>query len=171
MQYAGIIPNDTSNAGTGVCLSFYTQGCPHKCEGCHNPETWSYDGGYEFTTDTLNDIVEGIKANGIQRNFCVLGGEPLCDENAFLTYLVIDHVRKAYPDIRIYIWSGYTIQELLKNNNKRIVEILKKCDILIDGKYEKSLRDVTLPLRGSANQNIINLRDIDFDNIDKIEKL
>ena len=58
----------------------------------------------------------------------------------------------------------------MKNNNKRIVEILKKCDILIDGKYEKSLRDVTLPLRGSVNQNIINLRDIDFDNIDKIEK-
>ena len=165
MRYAGIIPNDTSNAGTGVCLSFYTQGCPHKCEGCHNPDTWSFTGGEEFTTDTLNAILDGIKANGIMRNFCVLGGEPLCNENAFLTYLVIDHVRKAYPDIRIYIWSGYTLKELLSNNtNSRIKDILKKCDFLIDGKYEKSLRDITLPLRGSSNQNIINLKSIDIDN-------
>ena len=166
MRYAGIIPNDTSNAGTGVCLSFYTQGCPHKCEGCHNPDTWSFTGGEEFTTETLNAILDGIKANGIMRNFCVLGGEPLCNENAFLTYLVIDHVRKAYPDIRIYIWSGYTLKELLSNNSnsQRIKDILRKCDFLIDGRYEKNLRDITLPLRGSSNQNIINLKSIDIDN-------
>ena len=166
MRYAGIIPNDTSNAGTGVCLSFYTQGCPHKCEGCHNPDTWSFTGGEEFTTDTLNAILDGIKANGIMRNFCVLGGEPLCNENAFLTYLVIDHVRKAYPDIRIYIWSGYTLKELLSNNSnsQRSRDMLKKCDFLSDGRYEKNLRDITLPLRGSSNQNIINLKSIDIDN-------
>lgn len=164
MRYAGIIPNDTSNAGAGVCLSFYTQGCPHKCEGCQNPETWSYDGGYEFTTETLNEIIEGIAANGIIRNFCVLGGEPLCDENVFLTYLVVEHVRKAYPDIRIYIWSGYTYDELIhRNSSQRIQDILKLCDFLIDGKYEQSLRDVTLPLRGSVNQNIINLKQVNAD--------
>ena len=95
-----------------------------------------------------------------------MGGEPLCNENAFLTYLVIDHVRKAYPDIRIYIWSGYTLKELLSNNSnsQRIRDILKKCDFLIDGRYEKNLRDITLPLRGSSNQNIINLKSIDIDN-------
>lgn len=164
MRYAGIIPNDTSNAGAGVCLSFYTQGCPHKCEGCQNPETWSYDGGYEFTTETLNEIIEGIAANGITRNFCILGGEPLCDENVFLTYLVVEHVRKAYPDIRIYIWSGYTYDELIhRNSSQRIQDILKLCDFLIDGKYEQSLRDVTLPLRGSVNQNIINLKQVNAD--------
>lgn len=164
MRYAGIIPNDTSNAGAGVCLSFYTQGCPHKCEGCQNPETWSYDGGYEFTTETLNEIIEGIAANGIIRNFCVLGGEPLCDENVFLTYLVVEHVRKTYPDIRIYIWSGYTYDELIhRNSSQRIQDILKLCDFLIDGKYEQSLRDVTLPLRGSVNQNIINLKQVNAD--------
>lgn len=165
MRYAGIIPNDTSNAGAGVCLSFYTQGCPHKCEGCQNPETWNYDGGYEFTTETLNKIIEGIAANGITRNFCILGGEPLCDENVFLTYLVVEHVRKVYPNIRIYIWSGYTYDELIqRSSSQRIQDILKLCDILIDGKYEQSLRDVTLPLRGSVNQNIINLKQVSADN-------
>lgn len=162
MRYAGIIPNDLSNAGAGVCLSFYTQGCPHHCGGCHNPETWSYDGGYEFTSDTLNEIVEGIKKNGIQRNFCVLGGEPLCDENIFLTYLVIDHVRKAYPNIHIYVWTGYTYEELQKRSmNQRIKNILQLSDFLIDGRYEQSLRDVTLPLRGSSNQRIIDLKQLD----------
>lgn len=165
MRYAGIIPNDTSNAGAGVCFSFYTQGCPHKCEGCQNPETWSFDGGYEFTTETLNEIIEGIAANSITRNFCVLGGEPLCDENVFLTYLVVEHVRKAYPNIRIYIWSGYTYDELIhRSSSQRIKDILKLCDFLIDGKYEQSLRDVTLPLRGSINQNIINLKQVNADN-------
>lgn len=162
MRYAGIIPNDTSNAGAGMCLSFYTQGCPHKCEGCQNPETWNFDGGYEFTTEVLNKIIDGIKANGITRNFCVLGGEPLCDENVFLTFLVVDHVRKAYPDIRIYLWTGYTYNELQKRScSQRINDILKLCDFLIDGKYEQSMRDVTLPLRGSINQNIINLKQMD----------
>ena len=165
MRYAGIIPNDTSNAGAGVCFSFYTQGCPHKCEGCQNPETWSFDGGYEFTSETLNEIIEGIAANGITRNFCVLGGEPLCDENVFLTYLVVEHVRKAYPNIRIYIWSGYTYDELIhRSSSQRIKDVLKLCDFLIDGKYEQSLRDVTLPLRGSINQNIINLKQVNADN-------
>lgn len=64
MRYAGIIKNDIA-AGEGVCVSFFTQGCPHHCPGCHNPETWSFNGGKEFTIDVLYDIIDSIKANGI----------------------------------------------------------------------------------------------------------
>lgn len=64
MNYAGIIKNDIA-AGEGVCVSFFTQGCPHHCAGCHNPETWSFNGGKEFTIDVLYDIIDSIKANGI----------------------------------------------------------------------------------------------------------
>ena len=168
MQYAGLILNDASNAGTGVCVSFYTQGCPHCCEGCHNPETWNFNGGYEFNTDVLKAIIDGIKANGIQRNFCVLGGEPLCEQNTFLTYMDVEEVRKAYPDIKIYIWSGYTYEELTKNGASHKVEkILEMADVLIDGPYKQEMRDVTLPLRGSVNQNIINLRDVKSQDVEK----
>jgi anaerobic ribonucleoside-triphosphate reductase activating protein len=59
MRYAGIIFNDIA-AAPGVCLTFFTQGCSHHCPGCHNPETWDFDGGKEFTPDTLNDIIEGL---------------------------------------------------------------------------------------------------------------
>jgi anaerobic ribonucleoside-triphosphate reductase activating protein len=159
MQYAGLILNDTSNAGTGVCVSFYTQGCPHCCEGCHNPETWNSTGGYEFVPEVLNEILDGIKANGIKRNFCVLGGEPLCSSNLFLTYLVVKSVRDAYPDIKIYIWTGYTFEDLMKSTPPKLRDILLMSDVLIDGPYIQEMRDVTLPLRGSTNQRVINLKD------------
>ena len=88
MRYAGIIKNDIA-AGEGVNVSFFVQGCPIHCPNCHNPQTWNFDGGKEFTIDTLNEIITALKANGIKRNFSLMGGEPLCDENLFLSQLII----------------------------------------------------------------------------------
>ena len=84
MKYAGIIKNDIA-AGEGVNVTFFSQGCPFRCEGCHNPETWDFEAGKEFTPQTLNDILESLSANGIQRNLSIMGGEPLAPENVFLT--------------------------------------------------------------------------------------
>lgn len=64
MRYSGIIFNDIS-AAPGLCVTLFTQGCPHRCPGCHNPETWSFDGGKEFTLDTMEEIINGLKAQGI----------------------------------------------------------------------------------------------------------
>lgn len=156
MRYAGIIKNDIA-AGEGVNLTFFVQGCPFHCKGCHNPQTWAFDGGKEFNNNTLNEIIEGLKTNGIQRNLSIMGGEPLCEENQFLTYLIINEVRKHYPQIKIYIWTGYTLETLPKNS--RIKQILELTDYLIDGPYIDELRDITLKMRGSSNQRIINLKD------------
>ena len=98
MRYAGLIKNDFAD-GSGVCVSFWVQGCPHKCPGCHNPQTWDFNEGEELPKDILKQIDEAIHANGIRRNFSVLGGEPLCPENVSLTFSVIDHVRTYNPDI------------------------------------------------------------------------
>lgn len=159
MKYAGLMENDFSD-GSGVCVSLWTQGCPHHCPGCHNPETWDFDGGEEVPDDIRGEIVKAISANGITRNFSILGGEPLCEQNLDFVLNIITAVRTAYPNIKIYIWSGYTFQELIERNDKRIIEILKRANYLIDGKYIESLRDTTLPLRGSSNQNIISLDEI-----------
>lgn len=156
MRYAGIIKNDIA-AGKGVNVTFFTQGCPHHCPGCHNPETWDFSGGKEFTSEVLNEIIDSLQANGVQRNLSIMGGEPLCEENLFLTYLIISEVRKKYPDIKIYIWTGYTYEDLPKNN--RIQQILNLTDYLIDGPYIDKLRDITLKMRGSSNQRIINLKE------------
>lgn len=158
MNYAGIIKNDTA-AAPGICLSFFTQGCPHRCEGCFNQETWNFNDGKEFNHETLAEILEGLTANGIQRNFCILGGEPLCVENAFLTYLVVKEVKEKLPDVKIYIWTGYTYRYLLDRNiHDKIPAILSMADYLIDGPFMIEKRDVTLRMRGSSNQKIWDLR-------------
>ena len=156
MKFAGLIKNDIA-AAPGNCVTFFSQGCPHKCLGCHNPETWDFEGGEEFTNQILEEILEAITANGIQRNFCVMGGEPLAEENEFLTYLVIHNVKEKFPNIKIYLWTGYTYEELQTANRYRIEQILSEIDYLIDGPYIQELRNTTLPMRGSSNQRIIKL--------------
>ena len=158
MRYAGLIRNDLA-AAPGVSVSFFTQGCPHRCKGCHNPETWEFNRGKEFTYDVLNDIIDALQANSIRRNFCVMGGEPLCQENLFLTLLVISHVKEKLPDTKIYLWTGYYYEELLKHQSAHLKSILDIVDVLIDGPYEQDKRDISLSMRGSSNQSIINLKE------------
>ena len=92
MRYAGIIYDDFA-AAPGVSLTLFMQGCPHHCKGCHNPETWDFDGGQEVPFDIVEKICYHINDKGIQRNFCIMGGEPLCEENLFLTDLIITEVK------------------------------------------------------------------------------
>lgn len=160
MRYADIIKNDTA-AAPGFCVSFYVQGCPHKCVGCFNPETWDFEGGKEFTPETLNEIIAALTANGIKRNLCILGGEPLCQENLFLTTLVIREVKKVLPDTKIYIWTGYVHEDLKQKAafTTSLDYILNTADVLIDGPFIQELRDITLSMRGSSNQRIINLQE------------
>lgn len=157
MKYATIMENDYTN-GENICVSFWVQGCPHRCEGCHNPAQWDFEGGKELPNDYKGQIIKAISANGITRNFSVLGGEPLCEQNIKLTSDIITAVRVAYPHIKIFLWTGYTLEEL---KHPLIEDILSKIDVLIDGPYIQSQRDVTLKLRGSTNQRIL-YKNVDF---------
>lgn len=156
IRYAGLDKNDILN-GEGFCVSFWTQGCPHKCKGCHNPETWDFNGGLEIEYDNLIDtIIKSINANGITRNFSVLGGEPFCKENLELVNRIIKDVRKKYPKIKIYCWTGYTYEDLIKDNEAK--QILNQIDVLIDGLFILEQRDITLKLKGSLNQRVIDIK-------------
>ena len=153
MKYAKIISNDYIN-GEGVCVSFWTQGCPHHCVGCHNPETWSFHGGIEDSEENIiNTIIEAISANGIQRNFSILGGEPLCSENRDFIKKLTKTIRTYYPTITIFCWTGYLYENIEKT-------YLENIDVLIDGTFDINKRDITLKLRGSSNQRILNLREM-----------
>ena len=156
MRYSGLILNDIT-AAPGLCVSFFTQGCPHHCPGCHNPDTWAFEGGKQFTTETLNEIIAGLTAQGIQRDLCIMGGEPLCEDNAFLTYMVIQEARKKVPGVKVYIWSGYVYEDLLRSTNPHVRGALELADVLIDGPYIAAERDLTLNMRGSRNQRVIDL--------------
>lgn len=154
VRYAGLDKNDIVN-GKGFSVSFWTQYCPHKCKGCHNPETWSKNGGILIEySKLLQEIIEAIKANGIIRNFSILGGEPLCEENIYLVNSLIEDIKKIYPNILIYCWTGYNFEEI----KEKYKETLENIDVLIDGKFILEKRDVTLQLRGSDNQRIIDCK-------------
>lgn len=160
MKFADLKNNDIAN-GPGVNVSFWVQGCPHHCYNCHNPETWNFNEGKEFTPEILELLLQYLDANGVHRNLSILGGEPLCDENLFLTNLIITTVKSKRPNTKIYLWTGYLYENLLKSTNPQMKSILSNIDVLIDGPYIDAQRDITLPMRGSKNQRIIKLKEED----------
>ena len=99
----------------------------------------------------ISEIETAIAANGVPRNFSILGGEPLIERNLKELYLLLSTIKKDFPNITIFLWTGYTVEEL---NNPLQQDILKYVDVLIDGRYDENLRDISLHLRGSSNQRI-----------------
>ena len=156
MKYFGYMPNDTIN-GIGISVSIWTSGCPFQCRNCQNPETWNPNNGYKIPKDIVNRIIKAISANGIQRNISFLGGEPLYKKNQSFIKHLIQEVRKVYPNIKIFLWTGYTLEELQKMKNKNVEYILNNINFLIDGRFIEKEKDLTLWLRGSRNQNIYML--------------
>ncbi|MBC6695228.1 anaerobic ribonucleoside-triphosphate reductase activating protein [Terrisporobacter mayombei] len=158
MRYSAIKPNDVAN-GDGVCVSLFVQGCHHHCKNCFNQSTWDFNGGKEFTSKELEYIKECINKNGVMRNFSVLGGSPFAPENIDTVLYICDEVKKSFPDIKIYVWTGYLYEDLISKYGK---DIFKNIDILIDGKFEEDKKDLSLKLRGSSNQRIIDLKNVNI---------
>lgn len=154
MRYADIKPNDSVN-GEGVCVSLFVQGCNNFCEGCFNKETWDFNGGKPFGGRELQYIKRSLTANGIKRNFSVLGGEPLHSNNIKEVTTIINEIKTFDNSIKVYVWTGYLYEDLLKKYGEKI---FKNIDVLIDGKFEEDKKDITLKLRGSKNQRIINVQ-------------
>lgn len=153
MKYAGLILNDIT-AAPGISVTVFTQGCPHKCPGCHNPDTWNKNAGFEIEKDELiAKVMFALKDRDLKRNLCIMGGEPLVDYNIDFCIDLCKAVRKESPKTKIYLWSGYLISDIQKM--KKGKEILNNIDVLIDGPYVEAERDITIPLRGSRNQSII----------------
>ena len=161
VRYAGLNKNDFIN-GEGVSVSLWVQGCPHHCPGCHNSEQWNFEGGKYINNQLLiEEIFTALTENGIQRNFSVLGGEPLAPQNINDTWEILWHVKRKFPDIKTYVWTGYTLEELYKLYESSKEILLENVDVLIDGRFELKQRDVTLKLRGSSNQRIL-YKGVDF---------
>lgn len=154
MRINRIKDNDIAN-GFGITMSLWTQGCPHRCKGCFNGETWSFTDGEEFTEDKLNYIIDNIDKNNIKRDLSILGGEPLCSENIDGVIYLCKRFKDKYPEKKIYLWTGYTVE----NFNEAQKEIFKYADILVDGKFEEDKKNISLTLRGSSNQRVINVKE------------
>lgn len=158
MRIAGIIKNDFVN-GQDVCVSLWTQGCPHCCKGCHNQQTWDPNGGEEWN---INDLIEYLTIlltkNGINRNLSILGGEPLAPYNKMDVLEIIYALKNIFPDMEIFLWTGYTLEELKEDLTSKA--ILSYCDMLVEGRFILEQRDMTLPFSGSPNQRVLNKEEI-----------
>ena len=157
-KIAGIYWDDTA-AAPGISLSVYFSGCHFHCPGCHNPEAQDFNYGTEFGWDTIQEVLQKLKKNGVMRSLSILGGEPLTNENLGSVIALIGWCKQDYPDLKIYVWTGYTIEELEARDDADIMAVLRNITCLIEGRYEEDKRDTTLPLRGSSNQRIIMMED------------
>ena len=153
---AGVYWDDTA-AAPGISLSVYFSGCHFHCPGCHNPEAWDFNYGEPYDEAFCNKVIRMLHKNGVKRKLSILGGEPFAPENREAVASLISEVLAVYPDTVIYVWTGYTIEELRAEDDDIVNFILDVIDTLIDGRFEIDKRDITLPLRGSANQRIIHL--------------
>ena len=157
MRIAGIDYNDTA-AAPGISLTVYVSGCEHRCPGCHNPEAWDFNYGEELSVEIMNKILNGLTANNIPRTLCIMGGEPLHPKNRGAVGDIISNVKERFPNIEIWLWTGYLYEDLLMEHNPTLNYIFSKIDVLVDGPYIQEQRDITLKARGSRNQRIIYLQ-------------
>lgn len=143
------ILHDSVVDGEGFRTTIFTAGCPHGCPGCHNPESWDFKGGKEMTID---EIIAELESNPMT-DVTLSGGDPFAQAKG------VSELAKRIKELgkNIWIYSGYTYEEILNHPNKYFQELLNYCDVLVDGKFIMELRDPTLPFRGSSNQRIIHL--------------
>ena len=151
MRYNTIRKMDISN-GPGVRVSIFMQGCHFHCKGCFNEETWDFNGGEEFTDDTINRVLELSSADYIV-GLSVLGGEPMHPNNIDGTPKLVKAFREKYPDKSIWIWSGFLFDKGLKDK-----EVLNYIDVLVDGTFKIDLFDPKLKWKGSSNQRVIDVK-------------
>jgi len=146
-----IIP-DTAVDGTGLRTAVYFAGCAHKCKGCHNPESWDFHGGKEMEISEIVDLVEEYDNHKVTLS----GGDPMYRRDEVLE--LITQLKHRIPDINIWIYTGFTMDELVAMNDDKINSILREIDVLVDGPFIEELKDEDALFRGSTNQNIIYLK-------------
>ena len=150
IRIAGIV-DDSIVDGDGLRLSVFTQGCPHHCVGCQNPDTHAASGGRDEDTE---NILARIDANPLLTGITFSGGEPFL-QPAPLTRLAKEAHKRG---LDVWSYTGYTLEELLAKKNPAIDALLRELDVLVDGPYEERLRDLTLNFRGSSNQRLIDMK-------------
>ena len=145
IRIAGLVPESYVD-GDGIRFAIFMQGCLRNCEGCHNPETHTLDGGRLIDTD---EIISAIKKNPLLNGITLTGGEPLLQVDA------ADELARAAKNFGLSVWcyTGYTFEDLPPEAKS----LLENVDVLVDGAFIESLRDLELQFRGSHNQRIIDL--------------
>lgn len=163
MRYAKIREMDISN-GEGVGISLFVQGCHFHCSGCFNPETWDFSGGEEWTKEAERKFVD-LAGRSYVKRISILGGEPLANENVAGVFDLVLKLKNLYPQKKIWLYTGYTIDHILKHSSsladyaRRFM--LDHIDVLVDGQFELDKQDLLnkeVVFAGSTNQRVIDTK-------------
>lgn len=158
MNYAGIEPINITN-GPGLRVSLFVSGCNHHCKNCFNPETWDFNYGNKFDQETKNQIFKYLKEPHIS-GITILGGEPMDPLNQKDVADLITNIKSKYPDKTIWVYTGYTFEDFSENEKaytEYTLQILNNIDVLVDGPFIETKKDLSLKFRGSSNQRIIDI--------------
>lgn len=161
MFYGNIKKFDVAD-GLGVRVSLFVSGCRNCCPGCFNEATWDFSYGKEFTQETENEILNALKPDFI-KGFSLLGGEPFEEENQEILAPFLEKIKKEFPLKDIWCWTGYIFEKDLQENGRKYTKftdrMLNCIDILVDGPFILSQKNLMLEFRGSENQRILHLKD------------
>jgi anaerobic ribonucleoside-triphosphate reductase activating protein len=167
-----MIRTDDMLNGNGLRVVLFCTACDHCCTNCHNPETWESSNGMAFDNKAKENLFKELKCDYI-RGLTISGGDPLHEKNLQDILYLCKEVREKFPDKTIWIYSGYTWDEIFKNtyNSKRLVQnleeqnelyrqmIVTQCDVFVDGKFIEELSDVNYHWAGSSNQRVIDVQE------------
>lgn len=165
MNYHNIKTDDMLN-GDGLRVTCWVSGCRVDCYNCYNPQTWDFNSGIPFTEDTMQEILEDLSKPYI-KGLTLSGGHPLDPHNLPEVYEIVKRVKSEFPNKDIWLYTGYTWEQIIEIdksyedhevNSPSPLDVIKFCDILVDGAYVDELRDISLPFRGSSNQRIIDVQ-------------
>lgn len=163
MNYGNIKYFDSAD-GEGVRTSLFVSGCRNHCEGCFSPMTWDFEYGKPFTMIEENEIIESCKKSYVH-GLTILGGDPFEKENQLALLSFIKRFKSECPDKTLWMYTGYILDKDLKYGQRQYLHgvtnnILEYVDVLVDGPFIKSQRNIMLPFRGSENQRILRKEDI-----------
>lgn len=156
MNYHKIEKTSVAN-GTGVRVVLWVSGCSLHCKGCQNPETWNLNSGKLFDDNAKKELFEALDKTYIQ-GITFSGGHPLERGNRSEIYCLIKEIREKFPQKDIWLYTGYTWEEIFKSGIREIQRTLYWIDVLVDGKYIEEQKDITLKWRGSKNQRVIDVQ-------------
>ena len=160
MHYGEIKNCDIAN-GEGVRVTLFVSGCTNHCEHFFQPQTWDFDYGQPFTSETEQQLLDLLAPPYIQ-GLTLLGGEPFEPENQRVLVPFVRRVRETYPQKTVWAFSGFTLEELRTEGShprcEATDELLSMLDVLVDGRFVEALKDISLRFRGSSNQRLIDMK-------------
>lgn len=180
MNYHNLTYPDQNN-GDGLRVVLWLSGCSHHCKGCQNPQTWNTNSGIPFNESAKEELFRELDRDYIS-GITLSGGDPLNESNLDGVLNLVNEIRLLFPQKTIWLYTGYRVHGIQEglfvltpnvitdkiSDHKEIIDrvnddvkrsdIIKQCDVLIDGRYVEEKRDITLKWRGSSNQRVINVQ-------------